>query len=50
MFTGLLERRNTTGGSDGGGSFSGLSESPVTLHLDEDEAVSDLADSDSEVR
>lgn len=47
----LLERRNASGDSGGGdGSFPGLSGSSVTLHLDEDEAVSDLADSDSEVR
>lgn len=47
----LLEKRDAGGGSDGGsGGVPGLSGSSLTLHLDEDEAVSDLADSDSEVR
>lgn len=46
----LLEKRNTGGNSDSGGSFPGVSGVSVTLKLNSDDALSDLADSDSEVR
>lgn len=35
---------------DGGGSSSGIAGSHMTLQLDEDDTISDLADSDAEVR
>lgn len=51
----IRERRGKPRGSDGvggggGGSSSGIAGSPMTLQLDEDDTISDLADSDAEVR
>lgn len=49
----IREKRKNTGGLDsaggGGGSSSGIAGSPMTLQLDEDDTISDLADSDAEV-
>ncbi|CAM9171043.1 unnamed protein product, partial [Laminaria digitata] len=51
MVTEIRERRRKTKGLDGGGgSSSGTSGSPMTLQLDEDDTISDLADSDTEGR
>ena len=46
-----MKTRGVDGDGGGGGSSSGIiARSPMTLQLDEDDTISDLADSDTEVR